>query len=336
MIHAMRSKMLSRSDYDRIFRADKLSDTLAALRETGYGQLIREQESSDGHVGLEVALAGSLFGDISALFAMAPYEAKHLLQAMSLRARMQLVKVIIRAAFTGSTLEEYPIPEGLGQSREALSDLARSGNVARVADLIPDESIRRELMNVPSGRDSSSLFLVETAIDASVYNRLWQASLFLGGLDRQIAKRIITAYVDMTNTMTLLRARLLHLGDELEQQLTIPASSANITALNKARSARTLQEAIRILATGPYAALIEKATSGRNEEESLSGIEMEFRRELAKLCRAAFQGSPFNAGLIVAFLFLRELEISDVGAIVTARKNEIPNERLKELLVSSS
>jgi vacuolar-type H+-ATPase subunit C/Vma6 len=334
MIHAMRSRMLTRSDYDRILRAERLPDTLAALSDTGYGDVVRETDSDD-LAGIEATLRGNLVHDIRSLAAMAPYEAKQLLRAISLSEEMQFLKAALRLSLTGGTAEEFAFPKGLGTPTDILVDAARSGNPIRVAELIPEESIRRELLSATSARDPTALFVAESTIDRSIYNRLWQACMALGPLDRQQAKRIITFLVDMFNTVTALRVRLLELPSDLEERLRIKGSAMNDVILDKMSSSRAYQEAMRVAASGPYASVIQRAGSA-TRQEPLSAIEHEFRRELRSTCEAALMGTPFNAGLIVAFLLLRRFEISDVLAILTGRKNEIPTERTRGILILAS
>lgn len=334
MIHAMKSKMLAKSDYDRLLRTERLTDTLAALSDMAYGQLFRETESAD--LGMvEAVLRETLVRDIQSLAAMAPYEAKQLLRAISLGEQVRLLKSAFRFSLTGGPAEEFAFPKGLGPNADILIDAARSGNPARVAELIPEESIRREFLGATSARDPTELFAAESAIDRSVYNRLWQACMGLGPLDRQHAKRIVTFLVDMFNTVTALRVRLLELPADLEERLRISGSAENDVVLSKMRSARAYQEAMRIAASGPYAPVIERAGAGKLEE-SLSAIEHEFRRALAQICEYALLGTPFNAGLIVAFLLLRQFEIADILAILTAKKNEMPTDRTRGILVLAS
>jgi vacuolar-type H+-ATPase subunit C/Vma6 len=129
---------------------------------------------------------------------------------------------------------------------------------------------------------------------------------------------------------------MLGLKEEFEERLLIPIPSSNWQIVAKVRASRTLQEAVRQVATGPYGPQIERATSGRKDEEAISAIELELRRHIAGVCKTAFSGAPFNAGLILGFALLREFEMGDLVAIVTGRKAGMGNERLKELLVAAA
>jgi vacuolar-type H+-ATPase subunit C/Vma6 len=47
----------------------------------------------------------------------------------------------------------------------------------------------------------------------------------------------------------------------------------------------------------------------------------------------AFAGSPFNVGLALAFLFLKNYELRDLFSLINAKANSVPAERVLDSLI---
>jgi len=62
-------------------------------------------------------------------------------------------------------------------------------------------------------------------------------------------------------------------------------------------------------------------------------VEFALNRSHAKACVNVFAGSPFNVGLALAFLFLKNYELRDLFGLINAKMNNVPSERTLESLV---
>jgi V/A-type H+-transporting ATPase subunit C len=262
------------------------------------------------------------------LASYAPYDSKHLIALFSASFEYACTKEILRAIAEQINPEEalrHIVPAGRLTS-DRCKDLIETHNPTRVLEMIDDEGLRRFVAPRLTG-EKGGLQAV-SAIDQYYYTRLWAASNLPDPLDTQSAKGLIGALIDHTNVLLAIRARLIGLDARTTSDLLIPVNYALGHAFTELPDASNVQNLARILEKTPYASSFEASTL--LDEKA---VERALLRSHATACLNAFAGSPFNVGLALAFLFLKNYELRDIFSLINAKANGVSSDRLLDSLI---
>ena len=262
------------------------------------------------------------------LASYAPYDSKQLIALFSAGFEYSCIKEVLRAIAEQVNPEEalrHIVPAGQLTS-DRCKDLIETHNPNRVLEMIDDEGLRRFVAPRLTG-EKGGLQAV-SAIDQYYYTKLWAASNLPDPLDTQSAKALIGALIDHTNILLAIRARLIGLDARTTSDLLIPVNYALGHAFTELPDASNVQNLARILEKTPYAGSFE--TPALLDEKA---VERALLRSHATACLNAFAGSPFNVGLALAFLFLKNYELRDIFSLINAKANGVSSDRLLDSLI---
>jgi len=213
---------------------------------------------------------------------------------------------------------------------ERCKELIEARNPNRVIDSLDDEALKRFLAPKLAGERGGMVAV--SAMDQYYYTRLWTTSSLPDPLDAQTARGLIGEYIDHLNILLAFRARLIGLDARSASDLLIPVNWGLGRALSELVEGTNVQNLMRVLDKTPYARAFESpAVAG---DGSLANVERALNRGHAISCRNAFAGSPFNVGLALAFLFLKNYELRDLFAIINGKANKVPTDRIIKSLIS--
>jgi V/A-type H+-transporting ATPase subunit C len=258
----------------------------------------------------------------------APQDSRPLVKHFSRGFEYTCVKEILKASSDQVDPEEalrHIVPAGKFTA-DRCKDLIESHNPNRVIESVDDEALRRFVAPKLTGERGS--FQAVSAIDQYYFMRLWAASNLRDLVDAQSAKGLIGEAIDHLNILLALRARQMGLDARTASEIMIPINYSLGQAFNELPEANNVQNLERILEKTRYANSFEAGTT-------LEGgrVECELNRSHAKDCLNMFAGSPFNVGLALAFLFLKNYELRDLFSLVNAKANNLPSERVLEFLI---
>ncbi len=169
-----------------------------------------------------------------------------------------------------------------------------------------------------------------SAIDQYYYTRLWNASNLPDPLDAQSARGIIGEFIDNLNILLSFRARLIGLDARSTSDLMIPVNHALGHSLSELAESTSTQNIMRVLEKTPYGKAFQG--SGLSDGRGAS-VERALNRNHAATCLNAFAGSPFNVGLALALLFLKNYELRDLFSIINGKANNVPMEHVLNSLI---
>jgi vacuolar-type H+-ATPase subunit C/Vma6 len=106
--------------------------------------------------------------------------------------------------------------------------------------------------------------------------------------------------------------------------------------IEAAIEAVTAAEGIQALSTSYYGRIISSVGPECERERTLLPLELEMKRFLAERCSRVFIGYPFGVGPLLAFLKLKYFEALDVRAIFLGKRDRMPIEASRRLLLSPS
>jgi vacuolar-type H+-ATPase subunit C/Vma6 len=262
------------------------------------------------------------------LVSYAPRSSRQLIALFSAGFEYACIKEILRAIAEEVDPEEalrHIVPAGKFTG-DRCKDLIETHNPNRVVEMIGDEGLRRFVASKLIG-ERGGLQAV-SAVDQYYYTKLWAASKLANHSDRQSAKGLIGELIDHTNILLALRARLIGLDARTTSDLMIPVNYGLGHAFIELAEATNVQNLARILEKTPYANSFEGAAA-------LGGktIECALNRSHAITCLNVFAGYPFNVGLALAFLFLKNYELRDLFSLINAKANNVPAGRVLDSLI---
>jgi V/A-type H+-transporting ATPase subunit C len=325
----MKSYMLSRASYERLLRAASMAEVLNVLGDTVYASSVAETDL----MSVETSLLRGYYDAHRRIISFAPPDCSALLESMYSRHEYQCLKSILRAIASGMEVEEaLKLIAPAGKYTYELSrDLIRSKNISRVIETVEDESLRKALSStLEEGLPTPAL---ESTIDRHIFLKIWRSTSLLDRWDELSAKRIIGKEIDFLNMTTVLRGHLMNLEPSTIQKLLIPVEYRLGVTLKRAAEARSAFHALQVLAGSDYGHLLSPFMSAYKEGETIFPIEVIFKRYLSRECLAMFEGYPFVAGLIIAFLYLKSYEISDLKAILNGKLAQLSPDTIRDFLI---
>jgi vacuolar-type H+-ATPase subunit C/Vma6 len=324
-VRSFKAEIIQPSQIERLVEAGTLSETANMLT----GGHVTTVDSSDLTI-IESYLIQNVIEITHRLAAYAPHDSRGLIKLFATSYELSCVKDILKAIADQIEPEEairYVIPAGHLTS-EKCKELIESHNPARAVDALEDEALRRFLMPRLSGEKSGMQSIA--AIDQYYYGKLWAASNLPDPLDAQSARGLVGEFIDHLNILLAFRARLVGLDARATSDMMIPVNYALGHAFTELGEATNAQSIMRALDKTPYARSVD--LPGPIEGAAV-GVERAFKRNHAKSCLNAFAGSPFNVGLALAYLFLKNYEVHDLFSIINGKANNLPADRVLESLI---
>jgi len=324
-VRSFKAELIQPSQIERVIESGSLSEVIGSL--TG-GRVAHTEGSDLNHV--ETYLVQRVVEIAQRLAAYAPHDSRALIRLFSTYYELNCVKEILRSITDQVDPEEalrHVVPAGRF-TQERCKELIEARNSNRVLDLIDDEKLKHEL--IPKLTGERSAMGVISAIDHYYYTKLWNAANLPDPLDAQSARGLIGELIDHLNIVLAFRARLIGLDARAASALMIPVNFGLGNALSELSESSSIQNLLRVLEKTPYA----KAFEGRGiADGSPASVERALKRSHATSCLNHFAGSPFNVGLALALLFLKQYELHDLFSIINGKANNAPTERVLESLI---
>ncbi len=342
-LRARISKILPEEISAQMSRAKSLSEAVELLRNTDFalvesvfgktGDLkMAELELARKEVRLYLELEGLTKGEVRAIvYALAErFEVENLKHALRLwfdsRVRGRRIDAAVGYLLRDRVHRELPLDRivnaaSLEETAEALAGTpygepvgAQAAEVARV----------------------QSLFPVEIALDHLFYRQLLAAVGGLGPRDREIARRMIGAEIDLANINWLIRFKGFYkLTPERALACAIPegihlSPQAVAEAYAMDNPSTVLTELVRRRYPGLGGLL-----SARESTESYARLVL-IERILAEILllevRHLLSGYPFTIGILLAYFVLKSAEIRRIKTVLNAKFYNWPEERIMAVL----
>ncbi|MBM4273515.1 MAG: V-type ATPase subunit [Deltaproteobacteria bacterium] len=326
-VMAMKSRLLTPEDYRYLLKARDLQEMAGYLMSTAYGPALKDWDwrSPDA----EADLNRRLYGDLAQAFlkvrrGLMRREARFL-ERLAVRLAAENLKVVLRALHQGLAPEEAArklLPLN-GLTPLNFGELVRQGNIPALADhLAPTIWGMPLARGLPRYQQEQSLFPLEMSLDLFVFDYLRQGLKHLSRTDRRLAGRVLDLRADITNILWVGRFREIYgfPGEEIYQYLIEAGSFIKPQARRDLAFARdTAEMAARL--PRPLQTRLAGAADRVAVEERLTAY---WAETLAKLQRLP----PFQMGLPLSYLFLKEMEIHHLITLATGKLLNLPAERV--------
>lgn len=324
-VRSFKAELIQPSQIERYVEAGSLSETVGLLTD-GH---VTSVEGSD-LTSVESYLIQRILKLAGRLAAYAPHDSRPLIKLFSSGYEFACVKEILRSIVDQVDPEEalrHIVPAGKFTA-ERCKELIESHNQNRVIETLDDEALKRFVTPKLTGERSGMLAV--SAVDQYYYTRLWAASNLPDPLDAQSARGLVGELIDHLNILLAFRARLVGLDARSTSEMMIPVNYGLGHALSELSEVTNVQNLVRVLDKTPYARCLQGPAP---IDGGVTNIERALNRSHAESCLNTFAGSPFNVGLALAFLFLKNYELRDLFSIINAKANNVPADRVIDSLI---
>ena len=331
-VMALKSYLLTAADYHYLLRARNLEDLLGYLRTTAYGPVLAGWDWR--RADAEAELSRRLYRDLAQAFlkvrrGLKTREARFI-EVLAQRLVAENLKVVLRALYQGASPAQaaaWLLPlESL--SPLDFQEMLRQESIPRLAAALADTPWGPPLeRGLPRFSREESLFPLEMSLDLWVYGRLWQGLATLGASDHALAGRILGAMADITNIIWTGRFRDIYRfpGEEIYQYLIEAGSFRSPQARRDLAFAPDVAAMVAHLPRETYVKLLQGAGD-------IAAVEERLRQYWLQVLEKVLVQPPFQIGLPVTYLFLKELELDNLITLITGMYLKVPPERLAPLL----
>lgn len=322
-VRSFKAELLRPSQLERLIETGSLAETVSAVT-NGH---ITSVEGSDLSP-VESYLTHNVIEVAERLSSYAPQDSRSLIGLFARSFEFECVKAVLNASAARVNAEDasrHIIPAGKF-TPDRCKDLIEAHNPTRVVESIEDEGFRRFLLPKLTGEGTGIQTI--SAIDQYYFTKLWTASNLPDPLDAQSAKGLIGEAIDHVNILVAFRSRLMGLDSRTAAAMMIPLNYGLSQSFDELPEANNTQNVARILEKSRYGGILETSAA-----YDAAAVEYALNRSHARTCVNTFAGSPFNVGLALAFLFLKNYELRDLFGLINAKANNVPSERALESLI---
>ncbi|GAK54665.1 H(+)-transporting two-sector ATPase [Candidatus Moduliflexus flocculans] len=163
--------------------------------------------------------------------------------------------------------------------------------------------------------EEQEFFPLEMALDLYYYNSLWDKLGNLPDADQIIVKEIVGVLLDILNITWIIRFKE-HYHFSPEEILNYTIQHGNSLRLKERRSFSEASETASILD------LLKATPYGKalTDDVQLNTLHVALSRYFIGRLQKFFSGDPFQMGIIIGYLLLKEFEISDMLTIAEAKR----------------
>jgi vacuolar-type H+-ATPase subunit C/Vma6 len=218
---------------------------------------------------------------------------------------------------------------------ELLLTLYDSADLDQLAANIPDEFFKRVVGEAVSVyEETKDLMTLEHTLDAEVYENLFEKAQSLGGPDRRHTEKLIGVEIDMINMLTTLRSHLLQLDKTKAKELLLTKEHhLKQDVAKQAIDARTLEDAVSLLAVGHYLKFVKTAWEAYQVQETLRVFEHAFQTQILNASHEAMLGDPFHFGVILGYLNRKWFEIMNLKALMHGKAEKLDPNVIRRTLI---
>lgn len=364
-LRAMKTRLLSRSAFEALSRAETPTRFVAELLTTVYKpDLEWGRLRQPGIAGLEDGLRHSVVSTVRkvAAYAATNAEASALLGILVSRWDAHNIRALLRGQHINASaheIQESLLPVGrLDESQ--LLELAGQPNLKAVLDLLVmwgEPYARPLLAGYPEYLKTRDLAALELRLDQFHYRYLveatrrclpgshWLSRMFRrrrpaarpinGGRSLSVAlvREAVRREIDVVNIVTLLRLSREGLPPQECRPFHIPGGAVLTAQRFAGLAGRDVEALVEGLAGTPYGAVLAEALPRYRERGAVSVLERRLEEHLVTRAVSLFRGDLLSSAVLIAYLYAKFNELTNLRLLAHGKEVRMPETTLKEALI---
>lgn len=266
-----------------------------------------------------------------------PEDVKEVFKALLKRWDIENIKSLLIAKDAGLEVEEIVdmlIP--VGELFDELEKLVEVENVEEVVYGLEGTEYSDILEDALTAYKEKGILLpFEAALDNYYLRNIIKAIKSVKTKNREILEHYFGSYVDISNIMLVLRAKVDKLKYEDIEPYLLPAGrQISEWKLRDLMEAENIREVIASLRGFDYEPILSDALPKYEKTKSISVFEEALENYLYKMGRKFLTRESLTVAPILAYLILKEKEIKNLKIIARAKREGIPESRIKKMLIN--
>jgi len=334
-VKAMESKLVPKDAIERMLSVKETETIGAMMLQTNYKDYIEAfggTKSMDKLI--DFALSKSLGRETNKLIGMAPNGQKRIISAIVAIWDIDNIKFMLGALGTGKRFED--ISPYLIDSRyvnaEKIKDAMSTNSVEHAIDRLIKNTPYRDVLKAALGayRKSKDVTDADSAIDKAYYTRLDSTLKELAKINKESAL-LIRKRIDMKNILTMMNAKKHGLEFSAITDYLIPSGGVELSRFSRLfQGSKNIEElALKIRAFDLGRALAEYE-SGKSK--SLLTFEVAMMNEIFRDSFKTIRHSVLSFGTLVAFIYLKEMEVFTLRVIVKGKSYALGDEEIRKMI----
>lgn len=334
-VRAMYGRMINRVTWTRLLSCGDRDALINTLSETAYGPFLTDLLYTTLTTRrVEYEIRKHLAHDFKTIITYAPPYAQPLMKQLFRLYEVDNLKAVLRGIAINATWERVRYMLFPMDTFPTLpyQSMVEAKSIPAAVEIIRNTPYNRTLsLAMDRYLSENSLFPIEVALDLDYWQSVWQEVNNLPATDREISKSMIGLIIDRINLTWAARYRIYyHLSEEEIINYTLGFGYKIDDEFIRAIAS---DHELPSLVIQAYPKIVDTVSFKKTPIENLPLLEVSLQRLFMEKCKAAFIGSPFNIGVMQAYLFLLEFEVQDLIVLLEAKSLGIPSEEYEPFLV---
>jgi ATP synthase A1 C subunit len=333
-IRAMKSRLLTRAQYDEILEGNDVQVAVDKLLNSVYAEDMADSLTRvQGADAVEDAVSRNLVKTLQKLYrGVSDDEYLRLAEIFLTRWDLAAVKSLLRCRHHGVAMEEtaQELIPGPTLTVALLRDLAQRENMASlVSGLVAwNASLCGALQKVLGDYEGSrDLSILEEALDRAYFVDNAKALRGSEDPDTEIVWRVLQMEIDRINLRRLLTMR----GEAVRDKL-LPGGALGGSILDKMAACSSPEQVVELLKDTPYRSLsegvYELVAAGR-----FSQMERLFEKEMMRRLRKASRVHVMGIAVLLEYIWMKYNEVMNLRLLARGEARHLPKGRIREEMV---
>lgn len=339
-VRGMWSHLVGVDQLELLVLAPDIDSQIRVLSGTPYKAEL-EDALLQGHTpaSIDVALRANLDHSTSKVLRLLPKDGLAMVRALLSRWDVFDIKTVIRGVHAHSSPADIMASmfPAATLSEAELGELSRANDVAGVVDTLAtwQMAYAKPLDEAMSQyRERKETAPLELALDCWNFTQVKQQLKRGRGRDRVIVRRIFGVMVDIENLRTMLRLAGADLSAEATAGYWLPGGSAlDLETFQRGGAAVDVDAALNAIGKTPYSKVLDEAAMNYARSGRLSSLERSLEDLVTREIIGLKSVDPLSIGIVVAFLWAKQNEVTNIRIAVTGRAVGLPEDRLRRELI---
>lgn len=325
-VMAMKGLLLKEADIKALIGAKDLESYAALLEHTPYRENFSRLERINIE-GVENTLFIHLIDTNKKVLDMVPDKAACFFAERFRRYEIELLKILVNNSGRKNSDYSSYYPMLSRDVKRIIAQIAESKNITDIIELLGKTKYGTFIDEIPSSGEQRLSMI--TALDRRYFGNLWKSIDGLSKIDSKIGRMVVGTEIDIINIMTILRSTK---GSYDAEKFLIPISyklgdTKGISGIGD------IADVVSKLSNTAYGDILEKSLPGYDETNSLLSFELNLKNCLLQIGRNLFTGYPFNIGLPLGFIIMKEMEIGNLRAIAMGIESKLSPKETEGMMV---
>ncbi|MBN2373602.1 V-type ATPase subunit [bacterium] len=329
-VRSLKSRLLSRADFENMALLSGLAGICEYLKTTSYGN--RWDQFPSSFDGLILMYYEDLFDCYQKVINVLTGSRKRFIQHLYQRYETENLKLVLRLVHRGQPGNEHahlllPIKKHQTFLPE---DLFQAKNIKEIPDRLHKTWYCDTLKNTLHRYEKERMtFPLEMALDLAYYNHLWQYLSALRGRDRKIARHLIGVQLDGINILWMFRFKEIYRFS--------PEETLNYSIMNGFHLSSKIR--LKLAYSADYEDMVTNLTGTPYHDlaSDTQDPDILFMKLLScglSLAHKNWSRDPFQIGTVIDYLLFKEAEVKDLIMLTESKRLNLPQKRVEDYLIN--